>query len=409
MVLDDFPEPHNTTSVMLSTVFPEAANQPQPAIVHVLYSVRTAPPLVDQISKELQQRGVIAKVGPLDKTLDGVATDSRVVAFFDEKHLLLNAGEQDLKILQHLARNAVSLVALTSCGTVKGRNADGALLPGLLRVLQNENPASQYMSMDIDADNFEVANEEGKDLAHCIVDHELALHQGIPVDDEQGNPKDREFSWQDGCMWVSRHVPDAGFHSQHGIDSQSMKTELLPLGIQGAVRATFETPGVLNSLRFMPYKELLQPLPSGFIDVAVAAVGVNWSDLDHWSGRLDGNNLSSEYTGIVTAVGARVSDLKIGDRVYGLGRGQFGNFTRVPAAFATKLRPGDNMVQMATMPMAYTTAIMPSTTSPSSKKDSQCSFNQAQRMLDWHRSALQKQKEQTFLPWSKQLKKPVSS
>ena len=357
VVLDDFPEPHNTTSVILSTILPEVSNQPQSTMVHVLYGARNTPALVHLISEELKQRGVIAKAGPLDKTLDDVAIGSRVVALFDEKHLLVNASEQYLKIFQHLTRNAANFVALTSCGTVKGRNADGALISGLLRVLQNENPASQYMSVDIDADNFEVGNDDGKDLARSIVDYESALHQGIPVDDEEGHPKDREFSWQDGCMWVSRHVPDAGFHSQYGLDSQSMKTELLPLHSQGAVRAAFETPGVLNSLRFMPYKELLQPLPPGLIDVAVAAIGVNLRDLDHWSGRLDGNNLSSEYTGIVTAVGARVSGLKIGDRVYGLGKGQFGNYTRVPAAFASKLRPGDDMVQMATMPLAYMTAI----------------------------------------------------
>ncbi|KAL8780233.1 MAG: hypothetical protein Q9213_006555 [Squamulea squamosa] len=357
VVLDDFPEPHNTTSVILSTILPEVVNQPQPAIIYVLYGAKTAPPLAELISTELHQRGLIAEVGPYEQALDGVAPNSRVMALLDERHLLVNASEQDLKDFQHLAQNAASLVLLTSCGIVKGRNPDGALVSGLLRVLQNENPASQYMLFDIDADNFEVENEDGKDLARCVVDREIALHQSNPIVDEQGNPQDREFSWQDGCMWVGRHVPDAGFHSKHGLDSQSMKTELLPLGTLGAVRATFETPGVMNSLRFMPYKDLLQPLPSGFIDVAVAAIGVNWRDLDHWSGHSDGNNLSSEYTGTVTAVGARVSDLKIGDRVYGLGRGQFGNYTRVPAAFASKLRPGDDMVQMATMPLAYTTAV----------------------------------------------------
>lgn len=357
VVLNDFPEPHNTTTVILSTFLPEVVNQPQSAIVHVLYGTRTAPPLVDRISKEMKQRGVIAKAGALDKALDDVVTGSRVVALLDERHLLVTASEQDLKVFQHLARNAASLVVLTSCGTAKGRNADGALIPGLLRVLQNENPDREYMSIDIDADNFEVGIDDAKNLARCIVYHEFALHQGIPVDDEEGNPKDREFSWQDGCMWVSRHVPDAGFHSKHGLDSQSMKTELLPLSSQGAVRATFETPGVLKSLRFMPYKELLQPLPPGFIDVAVAAIGVNSRDLDHWSGRSDENNLSSEYAGIATAIGARVSGLKIGDRVYGLGKGQFGNYTRVPAAFASKLQPGDDMVQMATMSLVYTTAI----------------------------------------------------
>ncbi|KAL8906783.1 MAG: hypothetical protein Q9171_006132 [Xanthocarpia ochracea] len=357
VVLDDFPEPNKTTSVIISTVLPKAVKPIQPTVIHVFNSATTAPLLVECLATELYQRGVTAKVAPYDQALDCVATDLRVVALLDEKHLLVNAREQDMKTFQYLARNAASLITLTSCGTAKGRNADGALVPGLLRVLQNENPASQYMSIDIDADNFEIGIEDGKDLARCIVDQEFALHQGTPVDNEHGSPADREFSWHDGCMWVGRHVPDAGFHSQYGLDSPSMKTELLPLGSQEAVQAAFETPGVSNSLRFMPYKELLQPLPSGFIDVVVAAIGLNWRDLDHWSGRADGNSLSSEYTGTVTAVGAGVGSLKIGDRVYGLGRGQFGNYTRVPAGFASKLQPGDDIIQVASMPMAYTTAI----------------------------------------------------
>ena len=358
VVLDDFPQPHNTTSVILSTlVIPEEGMRPHSAPVHVLYGASTPPSLVDPISAELRQRGVIARTGPLDDALGSISPESRVVALFDEKHLLVNAGEHDLKVFQHLARNAGSLVSLTSCGTVNGRNADGALIPGLLRVLQTENPVSQYMSIDIDADNFTAGHDDSMDLARCIVDQEFALHQGITTDDEEGNPKDRELSWQDGCIWVSRYVPDAGFHSQHGVDSQSMKTEMLPLKVQGAVRAAFETPGVLNSLAFKSYRELLQPLPRDFIDVEVAAVGLNWRDLDHWSGRFDGNNLSSEYVGIVTAIGTEVSGLQIGDRVYGLGKGQFGNYTRVPAIFASKLQPGDDFIQMATMPLAYMTAI----------------------------------------------------
>ena len=357
IVLDDFPEPHNTTSVISSTVIPEEVKRPQSATVHVLYNARTPPPLVDQISEQLKQRGIITKAGTLEKALSSVTPGSRVVALFDEKYLLANASEPELNIFQHLARNVRSLVALTSCGTVKGRKADGALISGLLRVLQTENPAGQCTSIDIDADNFAVGNDEAIGLARCVIDQEFALDQGIPTDQEEGNPKDREFSWQDGCMWVSRHVPDAGFHSQHGVDSQSIEPEMLPLKIQGPVRATFETPGVLNSLCFKSYTELLQPLPRDFIDVEVAAVGLNWMDLERWSGRFDGNNLSSEYTGTITAIGTEVSGLKPGDRVYGIGKGQFGNCTRVPAIFASKLEPDDDMIQMATMPLAYGTAI----------------------------------------------------
>lgn len=358
LVLDDFPEPHNTTSVMLSTVLPETKSLPQyTEVVHVIHSSGPAPPLVEHIFKELEKRGMTAKSGTFGDSLSSLGPESHLVVLFDEKYLLVNADEQDLKTVQHLARNSASLVALTSCGVVKGRDADGALISGLLRVLQNENPASHYVSIDMDADNFDVGNGDGQDLARCIVDREFELVRDTPVGDNEGNPDDREFSWQDGCLWVSRHVPDAGFHSQHGLDTRSMKPDLLPLGSQGPVRATFETPGVVNSLCFTPYKELLQPLQPGFIDVEVAAVGLNRSDLGNWTGRLDGNHLSSEYAGIVRAVGAGVDGLEVGDHVYGLGKGQFGNYTRVPAAFASKLQPHDTMIQMATMPLAYATAI----------------------------------------------------
>ncbi|KAB8291229.1 hypothetical protein EYC80_009916 [Monilinia laxa] len=357
IVLDDFPEPQNTTSVILSTVIPEESKGLKSSAFHILYDTKIAPPLVNQLTEELGQRGIDVKTNLLDGALEIVTPGSRVVVLFGNNHFLNNASEQDLKIFQHLTRNAASLVALTSCGTIQGRNPDGALISGLLRVLQNENPVSNYMSIDIDADNFEVGSNEIKELARCIVEKELALHEDIPQSDNDDNPVDREFSWSDGSMWVSRHVPDTGFHSQHGLDSQSMKPEMLTLNTQDRFSAAFEIPGVVNSLYFKSYKDLLQPLPPGFIDVNVAAVGLNSKDLDHWSGRVDGNNLSSEYTGTVTAIGTKVEGIQVGDRVYGLGKGQFGNYTRVPALLSRKLRPEDDVVQMATMPMAYATAI----------------------------------------------------
>lgn len=362
VVLDDFPEPHNTTSVILSTVPPEESPEDPSAsdTVHVLHSSRAAPPLVEKISRELEQRGVVARTRSFEDGLGGLGPESRVVALFNEEHLLVNASEEAFNLWQHLARNASCLVALTSCGVSKGRNPDGAVIPGLLRVLQNENPAAEYVSVDVDAQDFDVGAGDVEELARCVVDRERMLGRGAPHDppqDPDGSPRDAEFSWQDGCMWVGRHVPDAGFHSQHGTDGRRVRPELLPLGSQGAVRAAFETPGVLNSLYFTPYKELLGPLPPGHVEVAVSAVGLGPRDLDHWTARADGDHLSSEYAGTVTAVGAQAGGLEVGDRVYGLGKGQFGTHAAVPAALASKLRAGDDVVRMASMPLAYATAI----------------------------------------------------
>ncbi|KAL4893109.1 hypothetical protein BDV59DRAFT_202089 [Aspergillus ambiguus] len=356
IVLDDFPAPHNTTSVIVSTYTPEV-KQPRQDTIHLLYSNQTCPTLLAQISRELEQREIGARIDALETALHSVREESRVVVLLDEKHLLVDASENDLIIFQHLARNTASLFIVTSCGVAKGQNPDGALISGLLRVLQNENPAGQYVSIDLDADDFAVGDGEARELARSIVDQQLALQNSLLMNYEDLNAKDREFVWQDGSLWISRHVPDAGFHSEHGLDSRSRKPQILPLKTYGAARATFETPGILNSLCFKGYEELLQPLPSDFIDIEVAAVGLNSSDLEHWAARVDSDSLSSEYAGVVRGVGANVTNLNVGDRVYGLGKGHFGNYTRVPARLASRLQDADDMVPMASIPVAYMTAV----------------------------------------------------
>ncbi|KAF3806818.1 Prosolanapyrone synthase [Colletotrichum gloeosporioides] len=381
LVLDDFPEPHNTTSVMVSTVLAEPRAPPPPppsAAVHLLHG-SSGESLTRHIADELERWAFEVTTGPLDAAPDSVTPGSRVVALCDDEHLLVDgAGDQGLRVFQHLSRTASSMLVVTSCGAARGRNADGALLPGLLRVLQNENPASRYASVDVDADDFNMDATETADLARQIaqlLDDGLG-HAGRPAakDDgetETGPDLDREFAWQDGCLWVSRHIPDGGFHSQHGLDGRKMKPELLPLATHdGGVRAAFETPGVPGSLYFRPYNELHRPIPPGYIDVTVEAVGVSDRDIDTWTGRRDGDHFSSEYAGVVTSVSGHgpTSDpdsegagsthgFRVGDRVYGLGKGQLGNRTRVPAAFACRLAQGHDAMGAASMPLAYATAV----------------------------------------------------
>ncbi|KAI0099534.1 hypothetical protein F4814DRAFT_453418 [Daldinia grandis] len=130
------------------------------------------------------------------------------------------------------------------------------------------------------------------------------------------------------------------------------------LDSQCPIRAAFSNPDFLSSLYFRHYKELLSPIPSNYIDVKVAAVGLNWKDLAISSGRFDAENLSSEYTGIVTPVGIdAASSFCVGDRVYGMRPGHSGNYTRVLVAFAQELDAQDDLVEVATVPLVYMIAV----------------------------------------------------
>ncbi|KAK3178717.1 Type I Iterative PKS [Lepraria neglecta] len=361
LVLDDYHAPHNTTSVLVTTRVeeqdaesPTQSAEQEAGVIYLLHDTHSAPPLSGQIAAEFERHGATCKAFPLDGAVEAVPANARVVAFLSSKNDLFDADEHRLKSFQHLARNVQSMLWLTPGGIVKGQNPRGAFMTGLLRVITTENPAGRFLSINTEGDNFERGND---DLVRGIVNNEFALQA-----EELGEGSiDGEFAWQDGCMRVSRVVPDAGL----GEYSETIKTptrqgfQMLPIDSHGPVRAAFETAGILNSLYFRPYTAFLQPLPVNYVDVKVAAVGLSWKDVTLATGRNNAasSNLSSEYAGVVTEVGAKVAGLSVGDRVYGVGKGHFGNYERVPAAFAQKLQPTDDFIEAATMPLVYMSAV----------------------------------------------------
>ncbi|KAF2806012.1 polyketide synthase [Mytilinidion resinicola] len=360
LTLDDYPGPTTHSTVLVSTLVEEqrGINTAGAQVVWLLHSAKGAPALLNQLARELEHRGLLVKTVPLDNSLEEVPANARVIAFLDGENLLLDVDQRRLDIFQHLAHHTASMVWLTSTGMAQGRSPDGAIVGGLLRIISTEAPTGRFVSIDIDADDFNIAGEDDlSELVRVVTDQEQALQR---VGDD-GNNEDREFAWHSGCLWVSRLVPEAALHgyAERLITPATHGAELLPLDTHGPVRAAFETPGILSSLYFRPYTELLQqPLPHDWIEVKVAAVGLNWKDVALSTGRFDANNLSSEYAGVVTRVGAdAASRFDVGDAVYGLGKGHFGNYARVPAAFAQKAGPGDDLVGLATLPVVLMTAV----------------------------------------------------
>lgn len=322
-------------------------------VVYLLHGRKGEPELLTHMAAVMGSRGVRTRSIPLDQVQDVLPPNVRVVAFLDGENLLLAADQQRIAIFQHLAATASSMLWITSCGMAKGRNPDGAFVAGLVRTLGTENPSGHFLSVDIDAEDFQVQDkQELSELVRCLADQESALLHTV-------NEVNRELAWQDGLMWVSRVVPDSGLQDYAEVVATPEDHDLqsVTLGSQGPVRAAFGVPGILTSLYFRPYTELWQPLPQDAIEVKVEAVGLNWKDLGLCSGRFDQNNLSNEYCGIVTRKGSAVHNLDIGDHVYGMGKGHFGNYTRVPAALAQKLQPGLHPTEAATMPLVYMTVV----------------------------------------------------
>ncbi|KAI1426421.1 hypothetical protein F5Y12DRAFT_713150 [Xylaria sp. FL1777] len=372
LVLDDYPQPDSLISTLVSTLIESDVARQTDELrkdvggvdIHLLHSPELSPLLLPRLHQELERRGMTPRVASLDEAQTAVSQGARVVVFLEgDKDFLLDTEGYYLSTFQYLARTAATLICLTFCGFLKGRNPEGALIPGLLQTIGTENPAGRFISIDVSINNSDTSTFESEDLVRCIAE-QLFQKTSEPDSEDESQSPDREYVWQDGCLWVSRAVPDVTLQSyaetptSKDREQRAENLSLQPLDAQGPVRAAFSTPGILSSLYFRPYTELLAPMLPDYIEVKVTAVGINWKDLAVSSGRFDADNLSSEYAGIVIAVGADAAGLFCaGDRVYGIGRGHFGNVTRVPAAFAQKLNEKDDLVEVATMPLVYMTAV----------------------------------------------------
>nr|XP_036579356.1 polyketide synthase [Colletotrichum truncatum]KAF6786903.1 polyketide synthase [Colletotrichum truncatum] len=360
LVLDDYPRPRTHSTVIVSTLAEHkdpGRQTPDLPVVCLLHSQEGAPKLLDQLKNTLQGRGQNTKTIILENVLSEMPDNARVIAFLDGEYLMLDADQRRLDVFKHLARHTASMVWITSTGMAQGRSPNGSVLGGLLRTIATEAPTGRFFSVDVDADNFNMNPADTEEFLRILVVREENLQQLARGD----NVEDGEFAWHTGCWWVSRLVPEMalrGYAEQH-VRPATHNFKVLPLDSQGPMRVDFETPGILSSIFFCPYTELLrQPLPPNFLEVKVAAVGLNWKDLALSAGRFDGNNLSSEYAGVVTQVGTNAGDyFAVGDRVYGLGKGHFGNYARVPMEMARKVGPDDDLVKVATMPVVYMTAI----------------------------------------------------
>ncbi|KAH6651430.1 hypothetical protein BKA67DRAFT_537308 [Truncatella angustata] len=361
LILNDYDSPHSTTSVIVSTSLAEE-NMEKPntgdarediKMIHIVHGGVNVPKLLQEIVDEFERRGVRTKKIGLDEEME-LDEGSRIVVFLGKEDDLFDADAQRLHKFQKMVKSSRSMVWLTKSGMVRGEDPQGAFMAGLLRTIATENPASRFLSIDINTHESEPTEAR---LVDNIIDQEFNLQE----EEHEDTIRESEFTWQDGCMWVSWVLPDQGLSvyaeklSKPSIEGTIMRH----IGSQDPIRAVFETPGILSSLYFRAYTELLQPLPASNIEVKVAAVGLNWKDLGLTSDKFNANgtNLSSEYTGTITKIGANVKGFSIGDRVYGVGRGHFGTHTSVPAAYAQKLQPSDDWCELATMPLVYMSAI----------------------------------------------------
>jgi acyl transferase domain-containing protein/NADPH:quinone reductase-like Zn-dependent oxidoreductase len=343
--LADYEAPFEIVSTILSTAVEDRSHSTDTEKhVHIVHS-KEKKPCHEAIGLKLQDQGLI----PIFHSDDGsdIPQGRRVILCEETtSEALARATETHFNRIKRIVRNADSVLWLTVGDILRGGNAMSAVTTGLVRMLTTEMPEARHgvfhLERELDlCSDVEIISE--------IVRRESRIHD---------NDFEREFSVKDGIVHIPRLLFDEDLNKRYR-DLHLYSEEPTQLRIQenGPVVADFSKPGLISSLFFRQDDTAFEEIPQDFIEVQVFSVGLNWKDLAVCTGKIDMNSFSSECSGKIIRIGSAVQNLQVGDRVYAIVWGKFGNIIRLPAKMAQRMRPNDSYEEMGGVSLVFCTAV----------------------------------------------------
>ncbi|MFI6449506.1 SDR family NAD(P)-dependent oxidoreductase [Kitasatospora sp. NPDC050543] len=217
---------------------------------------------------------------------------------------------------------AVTHGAVATAGGEQAGDLAGAALWGLLRSAQSENP-DRFLLLDLDRAEGSAAALPG---ALACGEPELAVRHG-----DLFAPR------------LARIATDAA---------------LTPPEDAVAWRLGIPVKGTLENLELIEFPPAVAPLEPGYIRIGVRATGLNFRDVLNALGMYPGNAglLGLEGAGVVLEVGPGVTDLAVGDRVFGMLSGGFAPVTVTDRRMVAPMPAEWSFAEAASVPVVFLTA-----------------------------------------------------
>lgn len=270
-----------------------------------------------------------------------------------ESPLLVDLSDADWDKLRAVIRHSVHTLWLTGGGATEDctEPLKGGMV-GLARAIRNEDASVSLITCDVEPPTTllkDAAALLGRAASGILT---VALHHGRGI-----APTEGEFAVRDGHVLIPRveRLPTMnGTLQKYRAQGEPEPTSFTGCG--RPLKLTIQTPGLLDTFRWIEDEVYHTPLQDDWIEVQVKAVGLNFKDVLVALGNLNERKLGVDASGIVTRVGKNVKDLKVGDKVMTASCDTFATFVRFPAAGAIAMPAGLSFEEAASMPLISLTA-----------------------------------------------------
>ncbi|PVH98499.1 KR-domain-containing protein, partial [Periconia macrospinosa] len=269
---------------------------------------------------------------------DFSSSEHVIVACDIEGPLLLNLESGELSRLRNMVSNASSVLWLSAGALMKSINPEQAMASGLARSITSEMAAVDFTTLDFDLDSITV---------------EFAVNEATTALERQINhnkAKESEYCVQDRLVHISRLVTNDTLNNLYG--PQSSVPKAIPFNpsdkLVGLPKA--------SKLVFDHDKRAEKTVGPSDVQVRVLLSGLNKEDVLVRTGADYPTTFSHEIYGVITQAGANVSNLEIGDHVFGFNCDRLATYQTVSAELVQKVESSDVPEELVTLPMAFATA-----------------------------------------------------
>jgi NADPH:quinone reductase-like Zn-dependent oxidoreductase len=261
--------------------------------------------------------------------------------------LLGNLDECAYSNLKFILSHGNGMLWVTQSRRTASSWPDTQMVTGLARVLRSEDPNRPFVTLSLE----EEVDDPGM-MAQYI--QEISAKCDSSAFDP--HTSETEYVLRGGMIQTRRVTEFSGLdqyihdhtHDQHG---QHAIREAGPIALGVG------TPGVVDSLRFVPDKSHAQPLGPLEVELEVRAVGLNFKDLLIALGKVEDDRFGLECSGIVTRVGTDCPpDIHPGDHVFALNIGCMKTHVRCHAQTVFKMPSDMSFEYAAAFPAVGVTA-----------------------------------------------------
>lgn len=256
-----------------------------------------------------------------------------------ERSLLASLEESELRVLQHISSEASSILWITGGNLIRGGKPEHAMAAGLARSLTSENTMLDLITLD-----FDLGLTPKAEMARMIFAiAEKQLHKDPS--------RESEYYVTDGAAHISRLEPLNNLSLAYAerdfdVKDYSYDPDSRLSGKVQSGKVIFETDRRVN-----------EALAVNEVEVKVEYAGLNKEGIVIINGTDYRTSFSHEIYGKVTSVGAEVENLHPGDNVFGFSFDKFATFQRMPSNLVQKAHEKDSPKELATLPLAYCTAL----------------------------------------------------